>query len=344
MSALSITKKNSFTNLMINIIPIEAKQNQDPIILIPVMGGKLNWSDKESAMEYCGENGGETRECGKPLTESYRLYLAGDLPKKSFQAMIFKHLLGSFDQFRIFSGNREHWNDFLSWLYPRLARAVDLYRDKGSSFDAYITRLVNSAAKEYRCREADHNVTEYVCWRARAEDNMLLDSEPEYLEGHKNASIPSDINPRQILFLLLKSYFFVTEDFAKRVSMTIGMNPGLVLDMIDELRRRRAKKEATIMSLRERIHCQHYRCLAYQKRMLSAQPETDYYERMKYRFERAQKRYHSMKKRLGGMRMSASNRMVADVLGVPRGTVDSSLFAIKNRLVPKNEADSDGGP
>jgi DNA-directed RNA polymerase specialized sigma24 family protein len=38
-----------------------------------------------------------------------------------------------------------------------------------------------------------------------------------------------------------------------------------------------------------------------------------------------------MKKRLGKMRTAASNRMIAEVLGVPLGTVDSSLYAIKNR-------------
>jgi len=285
----------------------------------------------------------EKPECSKPLTELYRLYLAGGLPKKNFEGMIFQHLLGCFDHFRVFSGNRDLWNDFLSWLYPRLARAIDLYRELGSSFDAYITGLINSAAKEYRCREADHDTTEYICWRARAEDNVLLESEPEYLEGNKNVSIPDDINPRQILFLLLKSYFFVSDDFVKRVSLTIGMNPGLVLGLIDELRQRRSKKEAAIRSLRERIHCQHYRCLAYQKRMQNTQQGTEYHERMRYRLEKAQKRYHSMKRRLGGMRMSASNRMVAEVLGIPRGTVDSNLFAIKNRIAPiiKNNTDDE---
>ena len=292
-----------------------------------------------------GENRGNCKpECGKPLTELYRLYLDGELRKKNFEGMIFQHLLGRFDQFRVFGGNRDRWNDFLSWLYPRLARAIDLYRDLGSSFDAYVTRLVNSAAKEYRCREADHNITEYTCWRARAEDNVILEREPEYLEGSKSASIPDDINPRQILFLLLKSYFFVSDDFAKRVSLTIGMNPGLVLGMIEELRQRRSKKEALIRGLRERLHCQHYRCIAYQKRMINAQPGTEYHEMMKYRFEKAQKRYRSMKKRLGGMRMSASNRMIADVLGIPRGTVDSSLFAIKNRFATKGDNDQDDGP
>jgi DNA-directed RNA polymerase specialized sigma24 family protein len=283
-------------------------------------------------------------ECGKPLTDLYRLYHTGGLPKDRLEGLIFQHLLGSFEQFRIFSGNRDRWDDFISWLYPRLARAVDLYREQGSSFDAYITRMVNSAAKEYRCREADHNVTEYVCWRAKAEENLLLDSEPEYLDGNKNASIPDDINPRQILFLLLKSYFFVSEDFVKRVSLAIGMNAGMVQNVIDELRQLRSKKEADFMNFRERIHCQHYRCLAYQKRMQNAQPGTEYHERMMYRFQRAQKRFLSMKKRLRGMRMSASNRMIADVLGIPRGTVDSSLFAIKNRLAQKNETNQDKEP
>jgi DNA-directed RNA polymerase specialized sigma24 family protein len=110
------------------------------------------------------------------------------------------------------------------------------------------------------------------------------------------------------------------------------MDVSAVQDMIDELRKRRSEKEAEIMDLRERIHSQHYRCLAYEKRMLNAQPGTEHHEMMKKRLERAKKRYKTMRKRLGGMRMSASNRMIADILGIPRGTVDSSLFAIRNRL------------
>jgi hypothetical protein len=102
--------------------------------------------------------------------------------------------------------------------------------------------------------------------------------------------------------------------------------------MIDELRKRRSEKEAEIMDLRERIHCQHYRCLAYEKRMLNTQPGTEHREKMRMRLERAKKRYKTMRKRLCGMRMSASNRMITEILGIPRGTVDSSLFTIKNRL------------
>jgi hypothetical protein len=93
----------------------------------------------------------------KPLSDLYQLYITEKLSKKDFEGMIFQHLLDNSEHFRIFRGNRERWSDFLSWLYPRLVKAIDLYRDLGSSFDAYITSLVYSAAKEYRCRETDHN-------------------------------------------------------------------------------------------------------------------------------------------------------------------------------------------
>jgi predicted transcriptional regulator with HTH domain len=278
-------------------------------------------------------------DCDTPLSDFYRLYIAGNLPKKILEGRIFQHLLSNYEKFRMFGGNRERWNDFLSWLYPRFARAIDLYRELGSSFDAYIIGLVNSAAREYRFRESDHNITEYVCWRAKAEENILFENEPEYLEEKKAVSIPEDLNPRQILFLLLKSYFFVSNEFVEQVAKAIRMDVSVVQGMIDELRERRAEKEADIMDLKERIHSQHYRCLAYEKRMLSAQPGTERHEIMKKRLERAKKRCKTMRKRLCGMRMSASNRMIAEILGIPRGTVDSSLFAIRNRLASSLEAD-----
>ena len=277
-------------------------------------------------------------ERDKPLSDLYQLYIAGKLQKKDFEGMIFQHLLDNFERFRLFNGDQDRWNDFISWLYPRYARAIDLYRDIGSSFDAYITGLVNSAAREYRFRETDRNITEYICWQARTEEVSLHESEPEYPENQKKISIPGDINPRQILFLLLKSYYFVSYEFVEKAATAIGMDINSVQSMIDELKKRRSEKEANILDLRERLHCQHYRCLAYQKRMHSAQPGTEYHEKMKLRFERATKRFYAMKKRLGGMRMSASNRMIADLLGIPRGTVDSGLFAIKNRLVSNHRA------
>ena len=270
-----------------------------------------------------------------PLSDMYLLYMKGELQKHDFEGRIFKYLLDNFECYRGFYGNRDYWNEFISWLYPRFSRAIDLYRDIGATFDAYITGTIKGAAKEYRCREAERKLTEYVCWQARAME--VHDKEPEYepgrIEEQDDFSIPKEISPRQILMLLLKSYYFVSDEFVDHVALAIGMDTRVVRGFIEELRRRQKGKEERILDLKERLYCQHYRCLAYQKRMEKALPGTEYHERMKKTFELARKRFYSIKKRLDGIRLSAPNRMIADVLGIPRGTVDSGLYAVKTRLV-----------
>jgi len=282
-------------------------------------------------------------KCERPLSDLYQRYIAGNLPKKDFEGRLFQYLLDNLKRYRVFERDKNHWNEFISWLYPRLVRAIDLYRDLGSSFDAYITGLVQKASREYQRREADHRITEYTCWQARAQEMLVCETEAEYLTPKTQprppplplsepVAIPTDIKPRQILLLLLKSYFFATDEFVSRVSHAIGMKTEIVMKMIDELRNLRSEKEREMLSLRDRVHCQYYRCLTYQKRMEAAQVGTEIRKKMEGRYQRAKIRALTMRKRLKKMRLGAPNRMIAEVTGIPKGTVDSSLFAIKNHL------------
>jgi len=268
----------------------------------------------------------------KPMMDLYRKYIAGDLPKKDLIGRLFQYLLNNYERYRLFDGNLDRWNEYLSWLYPRLVRAVDTYREQGASFDAYMNGIVHCASKEYRCREADHSITEYVCWRAKMEEMILCDNESEYYESRREIEIPPDIKPRQILLLLLKSYYFVSDELVKKVAPFVGVEPGIIRAMLEELRKKRSGREAAINKFRDQVYSQHYRCLAYQKRLSNTTPGTDYHEKMKGCFDRAEQRFHAMKKRLTGMRLEASNRMIAEVMGIPKGTVDSGLSAVKQRL------------
>ena len=266
------------------------------------------------------------------LSELYHNYANGSLSKKDIEGKLFQHLLNNCKGYYYFDGSVNHWEDFVSWVQPRLTRAIELYRNTGASFDAYIAALVRCTTKEYRMREANHRATEYVCWQARMEEMSVHEAEVEYMKEHRSISIPDGIKPRHLLLLLLKSYYFVSQELVRRVSRTIGMKPEIVLNMIDELKKLRSEKEASILSLRERLYCQHYRCLVYEKRMNSAQAGTDYHAKLKERFERAKQRFNSMKRRLQKMRHDPSNQMVAEVSGIPKGTVDSSLFTVKTKF------------
>jgi DNA-directed RNA polymerase specialized sigma24 family protein len=264
------------------------------------------------------------------LSKLYHQYQEGGLKKKEFEGLLFQHLVDNFERYHLFEGNRDQWIDFLSWLYPRLSRAIDVYEDAGASFDSYITSIIHWSAKEYRSREADHYVTEFACWKAKAEEILVCSAEPEYPDT-KSPSLPlKDIaTPRQIVMLLLKSYYLVSDDFLNRIAASIGIKKESIRSMVDELRRRRTTREKEIRELRERIQCQYYRCLSFQYRLASAFPGTAYHEKLKSRLERARKRFFSMRKRLEGMRIDATNRQIAEVMGIPKGTVDSNLHMVR---------------
>lgn len=290
----------------------------------------------------------------RPLTLLFKQFKNKEITKSDLEGRIFQYLLKNLARYRLFGRNRECWEDFLSWLYPRLARAIDQYHDIGSSFDAYISAIINGVSKEYRRREADHTITELTCWQAKAEE--ICDNETEYSgwEPHelssampsapaadscdtKDISLCKRIHPRQILVLALKSYYCISQEMVGKVSQATGIDYKEINTMIQEIKKLRSIKDKEILELRERVYCQHYRVLAYQKRMQCAQDGSDYQYMMKDRFERARKRYFTMKKRLQGIRRTASNRMIAAILGIPRGTVDTTLSAVKNRRL--NSAD-----
>jgi len=134
----------------------------------------------------------------KHLSDLYDHYAEGSLSKKEFEGKLFYYLLNNFGGYYYFDGSVNRWEDFVSWVQPRLARAIDLYRNTGSSFDAYIAALIQSTTKEYRMREANHRVTEYVCWQARMEEMNVGEAEAEYLTEYRSISIPDGIKPRHV--------------------------------------------------------------------------------------------------------------------------------------------------
>jgi DNA-directed RNA polymerase specialized sigma24 family protein len=267
----------------------------------------------------------------RPLNNLMQQYSWGLLKKKEFEGLIFQYCLDNYKRFNLYRWDKDECTDYLCWLYPRISRAIDNYRNTGFSFDAYIHSLIRWSAREYRSREADHHITECACWDAKAADMVCsaeaaYDEDPEPREAFKPV-----VNPRQVLVLLLKSYYFVSDDFISRISPAIGVEQERIRRLIDELRKHRLQREERFRILQERIHCQYYRYIAMTKRTAAAPEGSALREKLRQRRERAKTRLDAMRKRLSAIRLEASNRQVAEVLGVPKGTVDSNLYALKSK-------------
>jgi hypothetical protein len=268
------------------------------------------------------------------LNELYNQFIQGLLEKKDFEGLIFETLLAGFARFNIYNWKRDDCIDFLSWLYPRLSRAVTTYHDTGASFETYINSLVRWSAKEYRVRHVHRFAAEQAVWSARIPDMYVHFTEPDYLESgtaHTPRSEAPVRNPRQLLILILKCYYSLSDDLIENLAPVVGVDKEKLKEMIDAIREERNKKDEEVRLMRERIHSQFYRCIIYEKRLKLIPEESGFFLRVKSQLEKARRRLEMMRNRLAKIRMEATNQQIADILGISKGTVDATFHALKLR-------------
>jgi DNA-directed RNA polymerase specialized sigma24 family protein len=267
-------------------------------------------------------------ENSKTLDKKLNEYRQGTLSRKDMEAFLFMHVREHIRRYKPEGMNCDTCSEYASWLYPRLCRAIDRYRERGASFDVYINTMVKFSAREYRTRQKEHHVIEQTWWDAKAEEMMACaEEEPDYFEPGEEFSEVN--NPKQVLALLLKSYYYMSDDYLSRAAPAIGLTKEELGNMVDTLRNQRLHQEEEIRKVQEKIHCLYYRCLTFEKRMLNSSPGSSDRQKMKKSFEGAKRRLSAMRKHLASMRFEAPNWQIANIMGVPKGTIDSNLHALK---------------
>ena len=277
-----------------------------------------------------------------PFLEQYR---NGELSLRDLEGKILENILHFPRKFYLSILRQEDQVDFLAWFYQRLARAAKTYQSGRSSFTAYIMSVVRYSANEYQHRETEHRCIERIYWEAAAKDMAVHSEEPAYWGEEEPFSEIGEkpiANPRQALILLLKSYNMVSDEFIARAAPALGIDTNELFRLVEALRGMRFNRDAAIREFRNRIDSQFYRCLSFERRMLSAPDGSPRRRLLHERLARAEKRLQNMQNYFKGFKSSASNRQIAEILGIPKGTVDSNLFAAKKRGIKKPDAEKSG--
>jgi hypothetical protein len=273
------------------------------------------------------------------LNELFAQFKNGELKKSELEGHVYYYFFYNQEKTSLVHWKRDEYEDFISWFYPRIKKAVDTYHETGSSFEAYIHKFMQNSSREYRVRITTQSVIEYSAWSAIVPELYAREERPEYrYEREENplAAILNDQNERKdkrrILALILKCYYYVSDDFIDRIASKIKMEPEKLRGMVSKMRELRQKKDDALYFMKERIYCQHYRCIVYAKRLLLMQENTVAYDKLKLRYEKAKIRLEKMRKRSTLIRTEATNKQVAQVIGVKKGTVDASLHKLKAKL------------
>jgi len=233
---------------------------------------------------------------------------------------------------------RNRYEDYMSWFYPRLKKAIDCYREIGASFEAFIAKFLLLSSREFRVSTIEKSNTEYFAWCAQVPELYVREEEPVY--SYKNPQKVIDKltidkkgrkNSRRLLALILKCYYYISEDYAERIAPLIGIGKKELLEMLSKIRETRQERDDEIFRMKERIHCQFYRCIIYERKLLLIEENTSLYNKYKLRLKKARERLEKMRTRITKIRTEATNKQVAQTIGITKGTVDASLHRLKQK-------------
>jgi len=273
------------------------------------------------------------------LNVLYFTFIERKINRDEFEGRVFNYLLKNKAKIITRCWKNDEYEEFISWFYPRLNKAIDSYKETGSSFDAYLTNIVRTAAREYKMRVTINVVTEHSAWNAQIPEFYVREEAPVYSSDKPDTEISQLIkqirgrkNPKQLLALILKCYYYISDDFIDKIAVYTELNKKILKEMIEKLRIIREKRDDHIYRMKERIYGQFYRCIVYEHRLTYITENTTMFFKLKQRLDKARNRLDKMRKRAGKIRTCPSNREIAGVIGITKGSVDATLYKLKARL------------
>lgn len=238
--------------------------------------------------------------------------------------------------------------DFYLYCQPRLQEAVDRFQDQGRPFEAYLRSVLTwQFSTYYRAKERRESAWRLartpVLWDADASalaagepgapDRDAADQAASDQAAPEPAGLDDDggVTRRRVLFAVLKNCHRLPDT---QVSAWAGLCRRADLPaLIGQARRVSAGSQRRWRRLSERSN--HAYAIA---RLLEGQLRTatggERRRHLEQRLRRVRGAAATARAEARAVRLGPSNRQIAQLLGIPKGTVDTGLFWLKRRFSP----------
>ena len=273
----------------------------------------------------------------RPMSAVRDAYLRGAASRAELESAIFTFIRDNPWRFKLERWDRDKLLEFLSWFYPSIRNAIDTYRDCGSSFDAYLNSLVHWASLGYRIRNFEEDAMESAYWTERAVESTRdpeATYEPDIQDEAEAPPTPEIRKRRQVLALTLKCCMFVSDDLCGRIAPALSMQPAELRTKIGDLRTRVQSRYWRRKECEEKAATQYYRCIVLKAKIDASAEGSARRSKYERSLAFARKRLKNLRREISKIPIEASNKEVADVLGVPKGTVDASIYFLKHSRPP----------
>ncbi len=255
--------------------------------------------------------------------------------------------------------------DFYVFFRPRLVRLLSRFKDQGKPFESYLCSVLNwqlkNFARERRIEERGWNVVlhlERLAEEERAQSSVMeleasaagrndmaigargaFPANPVFFDSSLSAFFKRSADRRNFLLLCLKCVRLLPAERLQSAAAVAGIPASRMEELAAAAKASIQPKEKRLESFRLRRNRAYAAALLLEVE-LSEETDPGRRERLTRRLDKARTRMRTAMWRMSRMMLNPTNREIAAVLGIPKGTVDSGLYWLKKRLAEVYDADS----
>jgi hypothetical protein len=261
------------------------------------------------------------------------------------------------------SRTEDDGGEFFLFFYPRLLRTLERFQDQGRPFEWYLHSVLRwhylGFLRWKRRRERSWSAgalpalwepqpgcqppAEGASMEPRAEAPRLpgwLPAEVAVLFAlEPGACLQKPAGRKRLLIWALKQVRSLHEADLGRLAAWTGTGEERLQGLCAELRGRLERRERRLGLLVERRN-RAFTALQLAQQALAGEPEPEARALLAKRAARARRCLHRSQERIARVPLEPSNRELALALGLPKGTVDTSLYWLKRSLAEAARADA----
>ena len=234
--------------------------------------------------------------------------------------------------------------DFFCLYYPKIKKLIDRFQFSGKPFEAYLTTSIRWQIKTYATQSASRNVRdklmnhEYHNWyerRARHPD-QVFEGETAYvpavariLKINQDGVIGTKSHSLRLMYLILRNSLQIDDEILKRSAKLTGMDEDLLLGHVTELRQRLSRKLQAYGKLASRRNLMHVR-IQHLHGLLGRETDDERCEQILHELAKERTKFTKITQEISTISLVPTHKDIAEVLNVPKGSVDSGLYYLKN--------------
>lgn len=244
--------------------------------------------------------------------------------------------------------SEEDWSDFLLGFHGKMQDILINFRYQGPSFWGYLNKVLEWQLLSYYRAAVQFRQVEWICeresiieyeWTAEHQEFCLLLKISYILDNAGFTDFRTEALRQRLLILVLKNVVFISEDEYFSVFPLLGPSveeAGKYRDLLLTVMKRKFERKQRL----ELKRCENYYKLTLTEKKRSEEIDAEALSRLNEKIRLYRRRLKRLDRQINSIPMFPSNEDISELLTLPKGSVDSGLYYLKNYL----EAEYGEGP